>query len=227
VHKHEAVTSVFFDRVIGVVGLVAMSGIVVLANWRNPALAHWGRVIAVAVVVLVVGAGTYFSHRMRRLLRLERIVSVLPLAAHLQRIDRALFAFRHRVRRLLACLALTAVLQAVAIVALFVSGWALGMVHGRALSTLPVYLAYTPVCFLAGALPLGVMEATFIKLFADAARLGTPEAALSLSLLARFIQLVWALPGAIVVLQAGRPQPLAQGTLDSAEPELPAPPQPG
>jgi len=205
-HKHEAVTSVLFDRFIGVVGLVGMSGIVLLLHWRNPAFAGLGQVIAVVALVLVGGAGVYFSHTMRRLLRLEKILSVLPFTTHLQRIDRAAFAFRHHVGRLIACLIVTAVLQLIVVISVFLAGWALNMVGGQPLAALPVYLAYTPVCLLAGALPIGVMEETFKQLFADAAGFGTREAAISLSLLGRLIQLVWSVPGLLVVLGAGRPR---------------------
>ncbi|MGB4256994.1 MAG: lysylphosphatidylglycerol synthase transmembrane domain-containing protein, partial [Phycisphaerae bacterium] len=41
-HKHEAVTTVFIDRVVGVVGLVLLSGLMVVINWNNPAMASWG-----------------------------------------------------------------------------------------------------------------------------------------------------------------------------------------
>lgn len=223
-HKHEAVTSVFFDRVIGVAGLVGMSGVVVLLNWGNPAFAGWGRIIGVVVAAMLVGGSIYFSRRMRKLLRLDQIVARMVFGSHLQRIDRAVFAFRHRISRLIACFAVTAVLQAVAIVSMFLVGWSLGIVGDRPIATLPVYLAYTPICFLAGALPIGVMEETFHQLFVDGAGLGTREAAYSLSLMCRFIQLCWALPGIIVVFKAGRPQPLAHNLPDEPEPQLTTPP---
>lgn len=205
-HKHEAVTCVFFDRVIGVVGLVGLSGVILIINWDNPAFAGLGQTIAVLVALMMIGAGTYFSTRMRRLLRLEKIVARLPLGTHLQRIDAAAFAFRHRVGRLMACLALSTALQVTAVFSMFLAGWALGMVAEHPWSSLPVYLAYTPICYLAGALPIGVMEQFFKEFFVDAAGLGTREAAYSLSLLGRLIQLTWALPGLLVVLSAGRPR---------------------
>src|SRR5690606_9903881 len=76
--KDGAVTSVFFDRVIGVAGLVLLSGFMVLMNWTNPALAAWGRAIGLLVAGLALGAVLYFSHRFRRMLRLEQIISRLP-----------------------------------------------------------------------------------------------------------------------------------------------------
>jgi hypothetical protein len=204
-HKHEAVTVVFFDRVIGVLGLVLMSGVVVLLDWHNEAFHKWGRIVGVLVLIIVAGGGIYFSRRTRQLLRLDWILARLPLSGHLQRIDRAMFEFRQHPRRVLGCLLLTNLLQFNCIASLFLGGWALGMVdHARPWSSFAVYLAYTPICYLAGALPLGVMEGGFQQLFSGAARLGTLEAALSLSLFSRFTQLVWALPGGLTVLRSRR-----------------------
>ena len=208
-YKHEAVTTVLVDRVIGVVGLVGLASVVLLVNWGNPAFAVWGRIIAVVVTVMIVSAGVYFSRRMRALLRLERIVAFMPFASHIQRIDQAAFAFRHRIGRLAGCLVLTVILQLIVIISLFLAGWALGIVGEGPRSALPVYLGYIPICLLAGVAPIGVMEEVFKRLFVDAAHLGPPEAARLLSLLGRLIQLVWALPGALVVLGAGRPRPEA------------------
>lgn len=209
--KHEAVISVFFDRVVGTASLLLMSGLIVLLNWHKPEFSTYGRPIGLAVLVLTTGASVYFSGRVRKLLHLEELVSRLPLAHHVQRLDRALLAFRHRGWRLTGCLAMTVLLQIASIFSLFLAGWALGLVGGQdnAFSVLPVYLAYTPICFLAGALPLGVMEELYVQLFVNAAGLGSREAAVFLSLFSRFIQLVWALPGALVVIKAGRPKGFA------------------
>lgn len=223
-HKHEAVTVVFFDRVIGVLGLVLMSGVVVLLDWHNEAFRNWGRPIGVLVLLVVLGGGLYFSNRTRRWLRLDWILARLPLGHHLQRIDRAMFEFRNRPRRVLAALLVTNVLQANCIVSLFLAGWALGMVDVNAASpwsSLTVYLAYAPICFLAAALPIGVMEGGFQQLLHGAAGLGTAEAALSLSLFSRFIQLVWALPGGLMVLRSRpRAEEMAEleASADSREP---------
>lgn len=204
-HKHEAVTVVFFDRVIGVLGLVLMSGIVVLLDWHNQAFRSWGRPIGVLMLLVLLGGGLYFSNWTRKLLRLDWILSKLPLGHHLQRIDRAVFEFRNRPRRVLVCLLLTNILQVICIVSLFLAGWALGVIDVKAASpwsSLPVYLAYVPICFLAGALPIGVMEGGFQQLLHGAAGFGTAGAALSLSLFGRFIQLIWALPGGLIVLRS-------------------------
>lgn len=213
--KHEAVTTILVDRVVGVVGLVLLSGLMVVVQWNNPALASWGEaavarpwmnalsprgLIGLLLAGLVLGGGVYFSRWARRVLRLEAILARLPLAGHLQRLDQAVFEFRNHRRRVAACLVLAVVLQLWSVMAVFLSGWALGMVHSDPWKAFPVYLAYVPICFLCGALPLGVMEVIYVQLFARAAEVGTEAAALSLSLLSRLIQLAWALPGGLAIL---------------------------
>ncbi|UCD28679.1 MAG: flippase-like domain-containing protein [Planctomycetota bacterium] len=221
-HKHEAVTTVFFDRVIGVLGLVLMSGVVVLLNSHNPAFARWGRIIGVLVVMLFLGGGIYYSNRLRKLFRLDRLVSRMPFATHLRRIDKAVFAFRHRIGTVFACLVLSLVLQGTVIVSVFLCGWALGMIGDRPIWDFIIYLGYTPICLLAGVMPLGVMEETFKQLLVDEAGYGAREAAYSLSLLNRAIQLLWSLPGALIVLRGGyRPKP--QEVLEETDPKLEAP----
>ncbi len=199
--KHEAVTAVFFDRVIGVLGLVLMSGVMVACDWHNPAFKTYGRPIAIAILLIMPGMAVLLSQRLRRLLRVDRIVSLLPLAEHVQRIDRAVLVYRRHPLRLAASLVLTFLLQFTCIVSLYLIGWALGLVGEQPGKAFFVYLGYIPIGLLMGALPIGVMEVTFRQLLADAARLGTPEAAVSLSILCRIIQLVWSLPGIIVVLK--------------------------
>lgn len=208
-HKHEAALAVFFDRVLGIACLLALSGIIILLDWGNPAFAEWGRLIGVMMVALFLAGGVYYSHRCRRLLRLDAVVARLPLAAHFQRLDRAMFAYRHQVPRIIACTSLTFVLQVTSVISVFLVGRGLGLASDDFWADLWIYLAYTPICFLAGGLPIGAMELTFAEFFADVAHLGTREQAVSLSLVgARLVQLIWSLPGALVVLQGRRTQPI-------------------
>lgn len=223
-YKHEAVTTVFFDRVIGVLGLVLMAGVVVLADWNNPAFGVWRSKIGALVAVLAVGGVVYFSNWTRQLIRLDWILAHVPLGHHFQRIDRAVFEFRNRPRRVILCVLLANVLQVNCIFSLFLAGWALGMVDAASpWSSLPVYLAYVSIAFLAGALPIGVMELVFQQLFVGAAHLGSPEAALSLSLFGRFIQLLWSLPGALIVLRS-RPRAAEMAELQMSAEASPSSP---
>lgn len=217
-HKHEAVMTVFVDRVIGVISLVGLAGAVCLLNWGNPSFARYGRPISLAVIVMVIGGGVYFSSRLRTLLRVDRLLSYLPLGEHLRRMDQAALEFRNHPGRVAGGLLLTVVLQVIAIVSQFVAGWALGMVGPNPWATFPIYLAFVPICFLAGALPIGAMELIYIGLFADNPGLGTPtaETAMSLSLLNRLTQLLWAMPGLLVVLKMGRPRLMAEPSVGTS-----------
>lgn len=223
--KHEAVTVVFFDRVIGVLGLVLMAGVVVLADWDNPAFARYGRIIGILVVGIVLGGAVYSSTWTRKLLRLDWLLSKLPLGHHIQRIDRAVLEFRNRPGRVLICLVLANILQVICIFSLFLAGWALGLVDPVSpWSSFPVYLAYVSIAFLAGALPIGVMEGVFCLLLSSAAGLGGPDEAVLLSLLGRIIQLIWSLPGGLIVLRS-RPAPADLQDLEA--PPVPAVPADG
>jgi hypothetical protein len=213
-YKHEAVTTVFVDRVIGVISLVGLAGMVCLLNWRNPAFSRWGQIIGLTVLAMLIGGGVYFSNRLRRLLRIDQLLFYLPLGTHIRRIDQAAFEFRNRPGRVAGALLLTVILQVISIISHFLIGWGLGMVGEDPWATLPVYLAFVPICFLAGALPIGAMELTYVQLFANTAGLGTPETATFLSLLSRLTQLLWAMPGLLVVLKAGRPKPIIDAETD-------------
>jgi len=214
-YKHEAVVAILFDRLVGVGGLLLMSGTILLFDWNNPAFALYGRGIATAILLLAAVVAIVFSRRLRRLLRFEWLLAVLPLASHLQRMDRAVLAYRKRLGTVAACVGLTVLLQVNAIMVMFLIGWSLGLVGPDPVSALVVYLAYTPICFLTGALPIGVMEVAFAQLFAVAAGLGTREAALSLSFAGRIVQLAWALPGAWFVLTS-RPPARTEGSSGQA-----------
>ena len=214
--KHEAVTTVFFDRLIGVVGLLLLSGAVVLINWGNPAFTRYGRPIGVFAVAFFVGAAMYYSQTVRRLFRLDALIARLPFAAHLQRIDRAVLEFRRTPLRVAAAIAITFVLQGISILALYFGGWALGVIGEHPLQSLPVYLAYIPITFLGGALPIGVMELIYPQLFFQAAGLGSWDAAVLLSLYSRVMQLVWALPGGLVVLRSRPPREAVTDPLEPA-----------
>jgi len=204
--KHEAITTILFDRLVGVCGLVLLSTLTILADWNNPVFADWKYIISACVIMLAMGSSVYLVPQIRKSLRVEHIITQLPLANHLRRVDQAIRTFHKALPRVLLAIGLTVVLQVVAILSLFLAGWALGMIQDTAYKGLSAYLGYTPLCFLAGVLPIGAMEEMFNQLFVESAHLGNCEAAYSLSLFSRLIALAWALPGGFLLCKnGGRP----------------------
>lgn len=198
--KTETITTVFLDRVIGLIGLVLVAGIVLLSAWDPREFGQIGRGLALVVLCLAIGTTMVLSRRLRHAIGLPRIAEKLPGGQHLLRIGRTLTAMRHHLGLTFACLLITVLLQALVMISVFVFAQALGMrgdyVH---------YLIYLPLLFLVAAVPIappqgvGVMEFFAVQFFST--RLGNSVSqAFALALAIRLIQLIWALPGVLVPL---------------------------
>lgn len=219
--RHEAATVVFFDRVLGLACVVLLAGVMFCLRWGDPAIAAWGRPVAILFVALLVPAVLYFSNWFRQLIGWEKLIDRLPLHEHIRRVDQAVLVYRHHRGCVVRCSVLTVLFQIVAIYSTYLSGRAVGMVEPSVLSSVHSYLLYVPLCWVAGALPispqgLGVMEWAYTQLIHKASGYGTAEGATMLSLLTRLTSLAWALPGLGYNLRLGR------GAVPEATP-LPAP----
>ncbi|MFO0972199.1 MAG: lysylphosphatidylglycerol synthase transmembrane domain-containing protein [Phycisphaerae bacterium] len=218
--RHEAATVVLFDRVLGLVCVTLLSGAMLLANWRDPAVKVWGRSIAIAFVALLLPGILYFSNWFRRLIGWNALIDRLPLSDHIRRIDNAVLAYRTQRGAVLRCMLLTWLLQGFSIVATLFTGLAVNAAGSSPLYGLKIFLLYVPLCWMVGAVPiapqgLGPVEWAYNELFHKAAGFGTAESATILSLLVRLTQLLWALPGVWFYIRlsraagAGRHRPAA------------------
>ncbi|MFQ6047753.1 MAG: YbhN family protein [Phycisphaerae bacterium] len=190
--KHEAVTAVFFDRLLGLGCMIVLAGAMVLVGWKDPAITGWGRYVGALIVLLAAVVLAYCSGSLRRALRIDRLVGLIPFGRHLRRVDQAVLAFRGAKRRVAACAVLTAGLQFLSIFSILVMGRALGM-GGSAIA----YLVYVPLAWIVAAVPisfqgLGVMEAAYFKFFVGSG-IALAWQALALAMLARLIQIIWSL----------------------------------
>jgi len=226
--RHEAATVVLFDRALGLACVVLLSGAMLLANWRDPALKDWGRPMGIAFVALIVPAYLYFSMWFRRLIRWDWLLTKLPLGPHLRRIDDAILIYRTHPDVLFRCMLVTWMLQAVAILATIQVGRAIGMVGASNLYTFKMYYLYVPICWMVGALPIspqgvGVVEEAYLRLLHVAAGFGSKSSAVVLSLLIRLEYLVWALPGIAYYQKMGRGR--SEGVSPSPTAAQPASPE--
>ncbi|MBN1347613.1 MAG: flippase-like domain-containing protein [Phycisphaerae bacterium] len=205
--KTEAVAAVFLDRVIGLSSLVVIGGLMSVVGWAVGLDIGWAaRVIGGLLLAMIVGAGLFFSHTVRGLIRYDKILERLPFGNQLRRIDGAVFILRAQKRKVAKALGLTILLQLLAIIALIAVAKSLRM---NTDSSVP-YLVYLPLGFVIRAVPIsiqgiGPMDGCFKLFFVDSG-LGDQAKVQILALAVRLLDLVWALPGALVLL-TGRELP--------------------
>ncbi len=196
--KAEAATMVLIDRVVGLVGLLAIAGGVVLFDYRElHGIATQVGAISLLLVVLFV---LYFSASFRRLIRYEAILERLPRSDVLRKIDTALLSLLKNRRALVVAFALTVGLQIVEIAGVWLAGRALGLYKASFVH----YVAFVPIGYLFNALPIsfggiGLMEGAYLKLFRDAG-VATATQGFMLGVLARVIVVGWSLVGALSAL---------------------------
>ena len=198
--KTEAVTTVFLDRVVGLLGLVLLAGTMILLSRDSAQFGNVAPALGVILACLAVGVVIIFSRRIRNALRLSELAARLPASDQLLRIGRTAIAMRSRKSLVLACLGLTIVLQLIVMISAYMMAKSIGM--GGELSH---YLIFVPIGFLIAAIPInppqgfGVMESAYILFFANAGY-ATNQQAFAFALAVRLIALVWALPGVLVPL---------------------------
>lgn len=212
--KTEAVTTVLLDRAVGMVSLVFFAMVVMLLRPDDPKIRPWIPIVALIFAGLVAGVFVAFSRRARALLRVDDWLGRLPFGDQIKRIDAATHRMRHHPRRLLAALGLTIVLQGCAIASFMLAGMGLGM--QGSVGAIPDYVVYLSIGMLVAAVPisyqgLGTLDATLQVFFRGV--YGNFSQVLFLGFAIRLVQLLWALPGALVPLTGSHgpsPEKLAQ-----------------
>jgi glycosyltransferase 2 family protein len=200
--KTEAVTAVFLDRIMGLLGNILIASTMILIKWNVVgASLGWAALLPGAVgALLVLAAIAIFNPRIRAVLHLRQIVDRLPASGQLLRVGRAVVAMGNHKRHVAVALLLTLALQGLCYVSAFVGSRALGM-DGSLLH----YLIFIPIGFLIAAIPItpqgfGVMEGAFILFFTGGGLTNSDSQAFALALALRLTQLLWALPGGLVPL---------------------------
>lgn len=204
-HKTEAVTTVFIDRVIGLLGLVFLATVMFLISlrelpWNVQLLGSVSTLLITIWVGLFVGSIFVFSKRLRNLIRLPQLAARLPAGEQFLRIGRATVAIRSHKGLIAMSLLNTVVLQLLFVISAYYMARALGMKGHAAL-----FLMSVPIGYLIVAIPItppqgfGVLEYAFVQFFTPG-HLNTISQAVTFALATRVIQLIWALPGVLVPL---------------------------
>lgn len=199
-HKTEAVTSVFLDRVVGLLSLVIMAGGMIVFTQDPSQFLKLGITLALIIGGLALFGVVVFSGRIRRALRLRDLVQRLPMHEQLLRIGAATLALRQHKMLLLASILITFGLQGIAMASAVLMAWAMGLQ-----GTFAFIFICVAIGFLVAAVPIappqgiGVMESVYVMLLAYDTR-NSASQAVALAVAVRLIQLIWALPGVLVPL---------------------------
>jgi len=216
----EAAVTVFVDRLVGLIGMILVGALASLFVGSELSIPVGSRDIQVRVLIWLLLAGLIFvsviflSKNVRRCLMLSLILEKLPFAKTLHKIDQAIRIYRGHPGVMVLALVLTAVIQGLAIVAIWTMSQALQLENVRFIQCLIIM----PIVWLiSAAIPvpggLGVMEVLFIPFFARAIDpsvvTGTDHweqvkaMAAALALLNRLMICACSLPGALVPIFGG------------------------
>jgi uncharacterized protein (TIRG00374 family) len=204
--KTEAVTSIFIDRVVGMMAMALMVVVMILLRWgfymahtetRAPALA-----LLTFCGTFLIGGVLVFSVHLFEAIPLLKRCTQHPVVGKpflmLERVYNAFYVCRARPRLLLKILGLSLVLQTLLVVVAALVGQALD-IHVSFID----YLSFVPLVAMIGAIPItpgGVGIREFASQHAWSV-LGIPAAkAVLLSFLPYVAMVLWGLPGGIVFL---------------------------
>ncbi len=216
--RAEGITIVLLDRVIGLISflLLATGTIAVLAAMNKPMIGAYGKWVGGFMAAFMIACAMFFSQRVRRWIRYDRLLQKLPLADKLRRIDETALSFRYHPKETLASLLVTIVNHFLIVTSLYFLARSLGIESHVSLTAADLYLACllaTTVGFLFAAIPIsvqgiGLLEAVFYKVMVEGGWSNASQM-LALTFGIRLVQIVWSLPGiAVPWLGFARPREL-------------------
>lgn len=208
--KAAVLVSVFVDRAVGLLEFAVLPAGVMVAmsltvGW-NERLYLPAAVVAVVLAGVTVSLSLLLSPGLRRLLRLQKIISRLPMQRHIAVVGQAANLYRRRAGALLKVLGITFCGQVFFIAAIMLAGMSLDIM-------LPwyQYFLYVPLIYIIAAVPispggLGLTE-TFYVTFLTSVGAAASEV-LALAVVARLVPMIFSLPGVVVALKGPRiPRP--------------------
>ncbi len=200
--RADAVMSVIFDRIAGLLGLVLLAGIAGLTMLHDPVARQVTLWIGITATIVTLLSGIYFSRRLRATLGLDWLLAKLPDGGLLAKIDQAAVSYRDHKLSVLGAILLSLPVHICLAVSGALAAFALGMVMSW--DQLGLLLTVVPVLFLAGSVPLtfqglGVMEGLGLAMIAHPP-LATPNHVVGMLLIIRLYQIVYSMFGSLALL---------------------------
>ncbi len=208
--KHEALTTVVIDRIVGLFGLFVLASIAVLSFWPRLADIPSMKILACFVLGILaaalLGSTLFLSHWVRKFFKVESILVKLPLGAHLARIGEAIHVYRDHLPTLIGTVLVSIFCHSSLVVMIILCTYATVPDVSTTLST---FFVVGPLGLFANAVPLtpgglGVGETAFQELMSTATRDEITDGG-NIFLLWRVCAYVWMIPGLYFYLR-GRGQ---------------------
>ena len=211
----EAAVTVFVDRLVGLIGMILVAGIASL--FVGPELGleikNYGRLqirwlIWGIFLMMVVVSVIFLSRHVRRVLMISYILQKLPFEKVLRQIDDAIRIYRHHQRVILISLILTALIQGLSIVAIWLLTQSL---HFDKVTFVQCLIIMPIIWVISAAIPvpggIGIIENCVKYLFCLVINPDSPGQAVgqavALALLIRIMICLCSLPGALVPIFGG------------------------
>ncbi len=195
--KTAAAMTVLVDRVVGLISLMIIGATAIYLQQGKQSLIGPGRFVGWGLIGITTCGVIYFSGRIRRFLRIDRLIAILPMSEKFKKLDDSLFHYRRHILALIQVLLISFLIHGWTIWCVYLIGKSLGLNVG-----IIHFCAFLPVIFTVGALMpsiagLGVLEGGFQKFFSLPGVGATPASAVAMCILYRIMVLISSLPGAL------------------------------
>ncbi|MCK4629633.1 MAG: flippase-like domain-containing protein [Sedimentisphaerales bacterium] len=211
----EAAVTVFVDRLIGLIGMILVAGIASLfiSPELGPQMDSGQRLqirwlVWLIFLAMVAGSTIFLSRHVRRVLMISHILQKLPFEKALRQIDDAIRIYRHHKQVVLISLLLTALIQGLSIVAIWLLTRSL---HLEKVTFVQCLIIMPVIWVISAAIPvpggIGIIENCVKYLFCLVINPDAPGRAIgqavALALLIRIMICLCSLPGALVPIFGG------------------------
>lgn len=189
--------TVLLDRLVGLGTIIVIAGLAVVPVLDRPALRPVVWLIGALIGGGALGAFVYFNPALRRWPRAQSLKNALPFRKSVEEVDDVLKTMHHAPRAILEGVALSAVGQAITILAIYGLALSLGVGGIR----VGDFFLIQPIIFLVTAVPVsiggwGVEQFASVHLFGMAGM--APNEAMALSVLYKLATLAVSLPGGLL-----------------------------
>lgn len=198
--RTDAVMSVIFDRITGLLGLILLAGIAGLTMLDDPVARRVTQYIWLGAAAIILISAAYFSRHLRQWLGVQRLLGKLDENALPGKIDQAAVAYGSHKAMVTAAILISVPVHLLIAAAAAVAGYALGIDPQQ--SPPALMLTVIPVLNLAGSVPLtyqglGVMEFLGEKMLTHA----DFNQIAGMLMLMRLAQVVYSLMGSAFLLR--------------------------